>query len=365
MSHVAGESFPALYQGNLRVDFFFVLSGFVLQSRVPNSDSEGWSAARAFLRMRFFRIWPMLITVLLARAIIWGAWSVLHPDQAASNFGIEHFPTSLVAALLLLQIFIPVALEWSDPLWSLSAEWFMNIWMGITGALWSIIGWKPKRMDIISSGTQHVQSPVTTFAVRIRNLIAEQAVWIGGFTFGYACLFIGSLHSDTPVNIGWAAMGRALIAFSLGGMVRQVHNHFQRTFNIFRFALACAMTVGIFAIQIVLHRSALPIAALVLAFFVLEVVTIDQERVPIPLLRVCSFMGAMSYGVYAWHNNMIKILSVHAVPFIHMNVGHQSIGQAAILVIIVLTMSVSATMLTSRFVEKPIQRKWSKRATLV
>lgn len=360
MSHVAGESFPALYQGNLRVDFFFVLSGFVLQNRVPKSDAPGWSSVVAFLRMRFFRIWPMLITVLIARLVIWGLWSVTHPSSEANDFGIKNFPTSFLAALLLLQIFVPVALEWSDPLWSLSAEWFMNIWMGVTGTLWAMFGFKSRQSLSGSPNSTSEPSRIKQLMGKARNLIAEQAVWIGGFTFGYVCLFMGSLHPDTPVNVGWAALGRALIAFSLGGMVRQIHNHFKRSFNAIRFILASMMTFGIFAIQIFLHRSALPIAALVLAFFVLEVVTIDESRVPASILRICSFMGSMSYGVYAWHNNMIKIISIDALPFIRLNAGHQSVLDATVVVVVVLLMSVAATKLTNRFVEQPVQQRWGK-----
>jgi len=328
LSHVGGETYHGLQWGNLRVDFFFVLSGFVLQRRVPQAGQAAWLQARKFVRSRFFRIWPMLVTILVARLVIWAVWMLRNPNQPASDFGIVDFPTSLIAALLLLQIVVHSANEeWGDPLWSLSAEWLTNLWVALGGAL------------------------------------LGKFVWPFAFVCGYASLFIGSL-SDTPVNLGFAAFGRALLGFSLGAIVRQINDRYIRTFWLPRFALASALTLGIFMVQIVWHRSALPIAALVLAFFVAEVVTINQSKIPVSVLRVAGYLGTVSFGVYAWHNNFIKMISSGVWPIVPLNVGNQTVFEVIYISAIVVGLSIVATHATTRFVEKPIQSRWgTKRET--
>mgnify|MGYP000582500820 CR=1 FL=1 len=324
LSHVGGQTFHGLQWGNLRVDFFFVLSGFVLQPRVPQRGMAAAEQARKFIRGRFFRLWPMLVTILLARLLIWGVWILRNPDLPSSAFGIVDFPTSFVAALLLLQVVVPSAMEWGDPLWSLSAEWLTNLGVALSG------------------------------------MIFGKFVWPFIFISGYACLFMGSL-SNTPVNLGFGAMGRALVGFSLGAIVRQLNDRYVRQFWLPRFALACSLTLGIFAFQIVLHRSALPVASLVLAFFVAEVVTVNQDKIPALVLRSATYLGSVSFGVYAWHNNFIKLISSGLLPIFPLNMGHQSVLEVVKISAVVVALSIVATQATAKFVEKPIQSRWSKK----
>jgi peptidoglycan/LPS O-acetylase OafA/YrhL len=324
LSHVGGESFHELQWGNLRVDFFFVLSGFVLQPRVPQGGEQASVQARRFVRSRVLRIWPMLVTILLARLAMWGIWILRNPNEPASDFGIMNFPTSFLAAILLLQVLLPAALEWGEPLWSLSAEWLTNL------------------------------------AVAIGGVFLGRFIWPMCLISGYVFLFMGSL-SSTPVNLGFGAMGRALVGFSLGAIVRQLNDRYVRKFWLPRFALALTMTISIFAVQIVLHRSALPVAALVLAFFVAEIVTVNQASVPMPILRAATYLGTVSFGIYAWHSNVLKLISSGLLPIFPMNVGHQSVFEVLKISIVVVLLSIAATHLTSRYVEKPIQMRWAKK----
>jgi len=51
------------YNAYLFVDFFFVLSGFVIAYTYQNIDS--WPAFGKFYKKRFFRLYPLHIIVLL------------------------------------------------------------------------------------------------------------------------------------------------------------------------------------------------------------------------------------------------------------------------------------------------------------
>lgn len=94
-------------QSTFRVDFFFVLSGFVLWAahRADAGTPGGW---RAFLVKRIFRIYPLLITLTLVKALL--LW--LMPGRSAESF---HLLPSLLA---LPQSTFPVIVA----AWTLSFE---------------------------------------------------------------------------------------------------------------------------------------------------------------------------------------------------------------------------------------------------
>ena len=110
-----GAAEAVLSKGYLAVDFFFLLSGFVIwlawHDRVAG---ECWR----FWQKRIARIWPLHLAMLgfavaLALALQWRG----SPDRA--------FPwAELPLHLLLLQEWgTTSSLHWNDPAWSISAEW--------------------------------------------------------------------------------------------------------------------------------------------------------------------------------------------------------------------------------------------------
>ncbi len=114
--HPAVES--AIAKGYLAVDFFFLLSGFVIWLAWHDRfRTQGLSAAGRFLWKRMARIWPLHLFV-LACAV------VLAIVLAASGRNIDRFPfAELPLHIVLLQSWGMVdPLAWNDPAWSISAE---------------------------------------------------------------------------------------------------------------------------------------------------------------------------------------------------------------------------------------------------
>lgn len=114
---VAGLPAPveaAFAKGYLAVDFFFLLSGFVIwrawHARVAG---EAWR----FWQKRIARIWPLHL-LMLAFAAALALLLATHgkPDPA---FPWAELPLHL---LLLQQWGVTTALRWNDPAWSISAE---------------------------------------------------------------------------------------------------------------------------------------------------------------------------------------------------------------------------------------------------
>ncbi len=122
-------------RGYLWVDFFFVLSGFVL-AHSNGKRFEGSltpAAYRSFMVARFARIYPAYIVVLLLFVVL----EFLARDAAVARFGEEvreiffagaYAPEALVSNILMLQsVGVHDQLTWNMPGWSLSAEWLVYL----------------------------------------------------------------------------------------------------------------------------------------------------------------------------------------------------------------------------------------------
>lgn len=137
--HYSGGVLPNLRPGEytqliakcyLCVDFFFMLSGFVLVHVYTASLGEhpAWSRAWQFLRARFARIYPAFAAVLVALIALQGfKWLVAEQalGMQGAVFSGRFSPFGLLMSLLMLQAFpVQRELTWDGPAWSVSAEWY-------------------------------------------------------------------------------------------------------------------------------------------------------------------------------------------------------------------------------------------------
>ncbi|GAA0735319.1 acyltransferase [Sphingomonas sp. ABOLD] len=107
-----------LAKGYLAVDFFFLLSGFVLALRHGERLRSGGIAVMPdFLRGRVARIWPL-------HAVMLGFALLLLVVLRASGRAAPEFPLAeLPPHLLLVQAWgFAEPLRWNDPAWSISCE---------------------------------------------------------------------------------------------------------------------------------------------------------------------------------------------------------------------------------------------------
>jgi peptidoglycan/LPS O-acetylase OafA/YrhL len=107
-----------LAHGYLAVDFFFLLSGFVIWlAYAPAFPDGGRAAVLRFLRRRVARIWPLHLAMLATAAALAAVLTLSGHDAS-------HYPwAALPAHLLLLQGWGAAdPLAWNDPAWSISCE---------------------------------------------------------------------------------------------------------------------------------------------------------------------------------------------------------------------------------------------------
>jgi len=123
----------------LWVDFFFILSGFVLTHVYQDSFRQSISSKkyRKFILARFARIYPLHIFMLGAFVLFEiasiGLFIVqnnlevlLSGGSTYEPFGDNHSIPSLLTNIFLLQAIHEIT-TWNEPAWSISAEWIAYI----------------------------------------------------------------------------------------------------------------------------------------------------------------------------------------------------------------------------------------------
>lgn len=106
----------------LFVDYFFVLSGFVIAHAYASRLESGRDAGRFMVR-RFGRIWPLHLLVLAAFIGLELARLVFHFDSAPP-FTRDRSIEAIFTNLALIQAWhVHPYLTWNGPSWTLSAEW--------------------------------------------------------------------------------------------------------------------------------------------------------------------------------------------------------------------------------------------------
>jgi peptidoglycan/LPS O-acetylase OafA/YrhL len=103
---------PFIHHGFLFVDFFFVLSGFVIAANYGAKLQSGFPLGK-FMSLRFWRLYPLHLFVLLLYAGL----------VAVKGAGNTYPASGFVLSGLLLQIFSDGQLgNWNLPSWSIAAE---------------------------------------------------------------------------------------------------------------------------------------------------------------------------------------------------------------------------------------------------
>jgi peptidoglycan/LPS O-acetylase OafA/YrhL len=107
---------PILLQGHLGVDFFFLLSGFILAYTYLSDTATLRGSKREFWVARVARIYPVYLLGLIL------ALPDLLTALPSGTLGWLFVMGAAVLHLLLLHAWIPVGTNWNQPSWSLSVE---------------------------------------------------------------------------------------------------------------------------------------------------------------------------------------------------------------------------------------------------
>lgn len=278
---------PIFRHAWLFVDFFFVLSGFVIAASYGDRLARGFPTGE-FMLLRLGRIYPLHLFMILLYLILetggfffgTGGTTLRHPFTDTRTL------PQLAANLLLVQCFgLFPTVSWNGPSWSIAAE----MWTYLLAALG--LAWLGRRFFVI----------ILPAAIVIAPLVI---LWSG--------------HLTLNLSYSWA-LARCIFGFALGMLTFQLHSMtrprlhaLQRnSATLLEVAVLTLVVVVLWTVQPGLAEFALPpmFAVVVLVLAVQRGAVSDLLRTP-PL----RFLGLTSYSIYMVHtfvmNRAVDALTV-------------------------------------------------------
>ena len=282
-THVSG----ALMVRNayLWVDFFFILSGFVIAANYARGITDGL-ACRAFLVMRFFRLYPLHVAVLAAlvalEAIKLAAQGVIVSDVVP--FTGPNSPRLLVENLFMLQgLGLEHRLGWNPPGWSIGAEFVAYVLFGLL----AMVGALRRKRFIVVLAALALTTDFTIAAVE-KTLDATYALGLlrclAGFSLGVAIEFFSARADGARRAARWSS---AVLLLVFG-------------------VLACVQGAATFV---------------VIPLFVAVVATMQFDRGLVARLlttRPAQFLGRASYSIYMIHAPLLAIATIVLKRALHL-----------------------------------------------
>lgn len=314
MLGIGGGDGPMQY-GYLAVDFFFVLSGFVITlTYADRLRTDGIGGIPEFLKRRIARVWPLHLFTLGGAVVFALIIAMLdHPDWK------QYPPLELPLHILLLQNWgFTDMLTWNVPAWSISCE---------------LAAYLAFPLLALSVDLRKLPSWVLiVMAAGVAALLHFIFAWSGNPTLGHAIPSLGVV--------------RCLCEFAIGAIVCALWLRWRETplLPALAAALLGAALVALQAVGVMPQTAALPLAFA--ALVLLLALTSGLRGNPLEWTPV-HYLGEISYATYLGH----WILWMgFKVAFVH----DHDLGWG--LFALFLAMNLAASIMLYHWVERPAQR---------
>lgn len=324
----------------LAVDFFFLLSGFILGGAYERKLQEGMSVI-AFVRLRAARLHPIYIVSLIIALLLNAARIYIYQKSGGDPGNFSDFPSLLlffITGILLLPVAGPAGIfPLNFPAWSLFFEFYGNIVYGV------LVKW------------------LTT--LRLLLIVAVSAVALGIMAWQSGTGGIDSGYTLDTLPFG---LLRFALSFSGGILLRRLFDARGQVRN--RNAPAAVAVFAIFSGMLVfpdlgLSGNLLYVLVAVLIAFPL-IIYAGAKVEPGPVIgAVFSFLGLISYPVYIFH-----LLVIPVVRLVLRKIGFPYEAYTPYSGMALLLACVFVAWIVGRFIE-PVARKaflgvWDRAAGL-
>jgi peptidoglycan/LPS O-acetylase OafA/YrhL len=344
--HFHGHS-PIYHAGFIRnsylfVDFFFVLSGFVIAWNYATRLGT-WPQVRHFLVLRVGRVWPLHVFMLALFIAYETAKVFMRTNQAAAPFTGEMQPLAVVSNFFLVQsLNLHDSLTWNGPAWSISTE----VWTYVVFAVLSV-----------------------TFGLRYWMLA------LAAIVPPLALLLVSRTGMDVTYDFG---ILRCILGFALGTLCYHVQKRrtARDTAGSWLPTLAECATIAA-VIGFVTFAGTSNWSVLAPFVFAAAVLVFASEHGLVSHLfrtRFFAWLGQLSYSIYLTHFFVVMLVPVVIKRLTHLDFwtpmrvasgdfimayGRNDLeGTLFYVLVVLLTLGFSA--LTYRWVETP-GRDWSRR----
>jgi peptidoglycan/LPS O-acetylase OafA/YrhL len=311
-----------MHHGYLAVDFFYLLSGFVVG--YAYDDRWGRMTLKDFFKIRLIRLHPMVILSVAIGAIAF--W--FDPFQTGS-VGLGKLLLTMLIGFTLLPS--PDVRGWREthslngPCWSLLQEYIANIIYGIFG--------------------RKMTKPVLWIIVILSGIaLTATAVWNGHLGTGWS------------YETFWIATVRMMFPFFAGLLL-------YRTGKLIRIPMAYIVCSLVLAVMFFIPYSSFNgwyEAACIIIVFPIVVAAGAGGEIKGRWARICNFSGAISYPIYIIHYPFIYIYTEWI--YIKKPPPSQIIPVAAGLFVFFILLSWTALKLYDEPVREWLKRKYVKAA---
>jgi peptidoglycan/LPS O-acetylase OafA/YrhL len=324
----------------LFVDFFFVLSGFVIAWNYQNR-LDGWQGVRKFLILRLGRVYPLHLFMLLCFVAYETLRLATHAEGAFTG---PNAPTAVISNLFLLQSMgLHDTLTWNGPSWSISTEMWTYVLFALVCAWLGMRNWMllatalaaPLLLALLSKSGMD-----TTFDWGFIRCVF-------GFALGVACCRIYALAAPFAQSPGRTTMTVAEVAI---------------VYAVIAFVAAAGRSPMSFMAPFVFAAAVLIFAA--------EGGLVSRVFHSRPL----KWLGMVSYSIYLTHFFFVLILPTVVKRVLHLELwtpmqlpdgqwtvtyGRNDV-EGTLFYVLVLGLTLAGSALTYRFIEVP-GREWTRR----
>ncbi len=258
---------PLVRHGWLFVDFFFVLSGFVICHAYGRRLAQHEVSAKAFMVLRLGRVYPVHIAVIAAMVamemlLLTAPFAAISDRQAFD--GARSIPALLSNAMLLNSFGLHDHLTWNGPSWSIGAE----VWTYAVFVALFVLGGRHARLLTMVAG-------------------------------GLALMFLlaaSPLYLNTTYQFGFV---RSLMGFALGVAVQTIYTSGYRLGGSVAEAAICMICIAFVHFMV-----AGPVTLFAPFLFAIAVWVVASEGGFVSRAlrhRFLLWLGTISYSIYMVH----------------------------------------------------------------